>query len=509
MFEEPSLRFRVVLAVAALMFVTGIFVGFTATNKVAATAEAPKWPSTQPGGTSGAWVDPASAGHPWGETVEGILTFRGNPTRNFYGAGPVPVDPVVQWKYPDEAMCSESSVEQGDHSGTFNWCGSGWTGQPSVFEREGQTWVVFGAYDRAVHFLDASTGEAILPRFETGDIIKGSVTVDPDGFPLVYSGSRDNFFHILAIDTNEARELWSFDANSVEGLWNDDWDGSALIIDDYLFEGGENSLWFIWKLNRGYDREGLVTVNPELVFMAPAWDDELLAAIGDENVSIENSVAISGDVVYFGNSGGLIQGWDISGLKHGRDPHRVFRFWAGDDTDASVVIDEEGFLYVASEVKRHTPRSAEIGQILKLDPQKPDDPIVWSWHDPDNKGIWATPAIYRDILIVATDGGRVLGIDRQNGALRWEMFLRGPTWQSPVVVDDVLIQGDCRGGVLHGFDVSNTQVAPPKLWAVTLGGCIESTPAVWNGQIFVGTRSGYFFALGEREGAGIVAPGGR
>ena len=29
----------------------------------------------------------------------------------------------------------------------------------------------------------------------------------------------------------------------------------------------------------------------------------------------------------------------------------------------------------------------------------------------------------------------------------------GPTWQSPVVVDDVLIQGDCNG-VLHGYDVS-------------------------------------------------------
>ena len=35
-------------------------------------------------------------------------------------------------------------------------------------------------------------GEDILPPFETGDIIKGSVSVDPDGLPLVYTGSRDN-----------------------------------------------------------------------------------------------------------------------------------------------------------------------------------------------------------------------------------------------------------------------------------------------------------------------------
>lgn len=506
--NELSMRRRAVVAVTLLAVLTVGLAMLTMTRESQAAVEGTPWPNKQPEGQSSAWVDPATAGHPWGEAVSGILTFRGNPTRNYYGQGPVPTNPVVRWSYPESPMCSESSVEQGDHSGTFNWCGSGWTGQPSVFERDGRTWVVFGAYDKAVHFLDADTGEQIIPSFPTGDIIKGSVTVDPDGFPLVYSGSRDNYFHILAIDGDEPRELWSFDANSVDGLWNDDWDGSALVIDDYLFEGGENSLWFIWKLNRSFDDEGLVTVDPTLVFMAPGWDEELLEAVGDENVSIENSVAISGDVIYFGNSGGLIQGWDISGVKHGRDPERVFRFWAGDDTDASVVIDEEGFLYVVSEVKRHTERSAEIGQILKLDPRQNDDPIVWSLADPDNKGIWATPAIYRDLLIVPTDGGRIMAVDRNTGTLRWEFFMRGPTWQSPVVVDDVLIQGDCRGGVLSGFDLTDTTTAPPKLWSVPLGGCVESTPAVWDGQIFVGTRGGHFFAIGENRGTGIMAPGG-
>jgi len=39
-------------------------------------------------------------------------------------------------------------------------------------------------------------------------------------------------------------------------------------------------------------------------------------------------------------------------------------------------------------------------------------------------------------------------------------------------------------------------VDPPLLWQVELGGCIESTPAVWDGRIYVGTRAGRFFALG-------------
>ena len=97
-------------------------------------------------------------------------------------------------------------------------------------------------------------------------------------------------------------------------------------------------------------------------------------------------------------------------------------------------------------------------------------------------------------MIVATDGGRVLGIDRADGTVRWELRLPGPLWSSPVVVDDVLVQGDCAG-VLHGFDVSDTAPAPVPLWEVELDGCIESTPAVWDGAIYLGTRGGTFFAL--------------
>ena len=126
------------------------------------------------------WVDPESSGKPWGDAVQGLLTFRGNPTRSYYGRGPVPEDPRVVWRFPDTGpMCSNSPVGGRPRI----WCGSGWTGQPSVFERDGSTWLVVGAFSRNVHFLDADTGKRLLPDFRTGDIIKGSVTIDPDGYP--------------------------------------------------------------------------------------------------------------------------------------------------------------------------------------------------------------------------------------------------------------------------------------------------------------------------------------
>ena len=133
-----------------------------------------------------------------------------------------------------------------------------------------------------------------LPTFITGDIVKGSLSVDPDGFPLIYSGSRDGKLRILAFDRpEELVELWSLSGDDVSPvMWNDDWDGAPLILKDHLITGGENSWLHIVRLNRELDDSGLVSVDPEIVFQTPGWDDELLRAIGDNNVSIENSVTI-------------------------------------------------------------------------------------------------------------------------------------------------------------------------------------------------------------------------
>ena len=449
----------------------------------------------------GQLVNPASSGHMWSEEVPGLLTFRGNPTRTYYGRGAVPSAPKVDWYYPqDGGMCSSSSAK----GVTKTWCGMGWTGQPAVFQRDGRTWVVFGAYDGSVHFMDGETGEDILPPFDTGDIIKGSVTVDPDGYPIVYSGSRDNYFRALAIDRpGQAVELWKLSADAVAPtLWNNDWDGSALVLDDYLLEGGENSQFHMVKLNRSYGEDGLVQIDPKLVFNTPSWDQQVindLAGNRAKEMSVEGSVAVSGNTVYFANSGGLVSGWDLGPLVDGTgEPTRTLRFWNGDDTDASIVIDGEGFLYVSAEYERGNARAGEVGQLMKLDPRKPDDPVVWSYDDrvAATAGFWGTAALYEDVVINATNGGKLLALDRATGEERWSIDLTGPTWQSPVIVDDTLVYGDCNG-VLRGYDVSDTTTAPPELWEVRLGGCIEATPAVWDGRIYIGTRAGRIFALSD------------
>jgi outer membrane protein assembly factor BamB len=438
-----------------------------------------------------------TVGLPWGE-VEGLLMFRGNPTRTYYGEGPVPQSPEVLWRFPDSAMCGNSPVGGEDKV----WCGSGWTGQPLVWERpDGITEVIFGAYDKRIHFVDAATGERTRPDFNMGDIIKGTPTLDPDGFPLVYSGSRSSRFRVVAIDRADPTELWGLEASAVDGIWNNDWDSNPVIVDDYLYVGGENSWFFIIKLNRGYDAAGMVTVDPQLVFSMPAWTDELRNAIGNDQ-SVENSPAVFENRVYFANSAGRVVGLDVSDIAAG-NVSIVFDFWTGDDTDATIVIDEDGMLYVSSHSDHDTARSAELGYFMKLDPYQPEDPVVWSIPLPNSGGvaggIWATPALFGDVIYVPANTGELIGVDIATGETVWFDSVGTHAWSSPVVVDDTLVLAvGCESQpAIRAYDVANPR-QPVELWELPReSACIESTVTIWKGRMFVGSRDGFFYAFGD------------
>jgi outer membrane protein assembly factor BamB len=457
------------------------------------------------------WVDRRTVGQPWGTTVSGLLTFRGNPTNSWYGTGPVPTNPEVEWRYPDTPMCSQST----DMGATSTWCGNGWTGQVVLWERPDQvTELMFGGYDRSFHFVDAATGENTRDPIVTGDLVKGSPTIDPDGYPLVYFGSRDNKLRIVALDRGEAEVLWTFQSDlSVEGRWNDDWDGAPRIVNDILFEGGENSIFYVWKLNRAYGADGKVTVDPVLLFKMPTWDDQLLEDLSPsqwigarwESTSIEDTVLVLEGRVYFGTSAGRVLGLDITNVADGVAPV-VLDFWVADDVDASIVADAEGMLYVSSEVKRHLPRADEVGQLVKLDPSNPDDPFVWGafsqTESPYEGGFFATPALGDGVLYAASNKGFLTVIDQATGEEIWHDSIgstqnTGPVhMSSPIVVDGHLLLA-IASGYLRCYDLADPRV-PVLEWEFKVGdGTLEATPAIWEGTIYLASRDGYLYAIGD------------
>jgi len=490
-------------------FGAGAFVGLVAglalLSLVADVWEAPHEPPLH------AQADPVQVAAALNE-FPGVTTFRGNATRSSMGTGPVPAAPVIRWRSPvDRSKLCSLSAEGLDGSDVKEWCGTGWTGQPNVVPGASGFEVRIGAFDGAYHFLDAGSGRPVRPVLQTDDLAKGSATSDPSGMPLYYAGSRDNLFRIVAMDRPEPTVLWTLDARTSvdEVRWNDDWDGAALVVGDYLFEGGENSWFYAIRLNRGFDEQGRVQVAPEIVAKVRGWDDQLLDDVGDDDVSIESSAALHDGVVYIANSGGLVQGFDVRDILRGGDGmERVFRFWTGDDTDATVVIDDQGYLYVASEFQRFNERARRVGQLMKLDPRTPADPLVWSISASEigfqgAGGSWSTPALYGRYVFFSSAAGRVFGVDRATGRVAWEMQIGSPTIGSPVVVDGMLLQGDCTGH-LYAWDVTDPTVMPPLRWSLDLGDCIESTPAVFDGWIYVGTREGFIYGIADQD---TPAPG--
>ena len=254
------------------------------------------------------------------------------------------------------------------------------------------------------------------PDFPTGDIIKGSVTVDPDGFPLVYTGSRDNYLRVIAFDRPAARPSCGSSRPTPcrPTMWNDDWDGSPLIIDDYLFEGGENSQFHIVKLNRGYGADGKCHRRPGARLQhAGLGRRAARRPSATRTVSIENSVAISATPSTSPTPAGWCRGGTSAGSRTARRRPRCSGSGPATTPTRRSSSTTRASSTSASEYERGNDRSNEVGQMMKLDPAQARRTrscgrSTTTRSDPG--GIWATPALYDDVVIV--------GHQRRRGARR-------------------------------------------------------------------------------------------
>jgi outer membrane protein assembly factor BamB len=287
------------------------------------------------------------------------------------------------------------------------------------------------------------------------------------------------------------------DASEVNGIWNDDWDSNPAIVDDIMYEGGENGWFFAIQLNRAYDAEGKVVVDPVKLVQMPGYDEALLSNSG-RNVSIESSVLVFDQRVYFSNSGGRIVGLDVSDVRNGNAPI-VFDYYAGGDIDATMVADADGMIYVSIE---HEPsqmgateieRNLAVGQLVKLNPYSDGDPRVWGVDltaGGSDAGSWSTPAVRDGVVYVNTHQGSLIAVDAADGTMLWEDPVGFHSWSSPVIVDETLVTATCMGDV-RAYSLADPR-APSRMWSLSLGeSCLEATPVVWEDAIYLGSRDGY------------------
>jgi outer membrane protein assembly factor BamB len=87
-------------------------------------------------------------------------------------------------------------------------------------------------------------------------------------------------------------------------------------------------------------------------------------------------------------------------------------------------------------------------------------------------------------------------VDQQTGDEITAIPLAPGSWSSPAVVGDNLIVA-AQDGALRNFDITDPR-NPILDWTYVIGSHLESTPAVWKGMIYVGSRDGYMYAIGDQ-----------
>ena len=452
-------------------------------------------------------LGPIHFGMPEDYSGAGITTFRANNFRNQSSLGAAVV--------AAESLAVSYTMSVGSLG---KWTGVGWSGQPAVVkwdfelqkkmnllpdkrDREGLVEVIYGTLDGRIYFFDMADGKPTRPSINLGAPIKGSVTVDPRGYPLLYVGQgipsddKQIGYHIFSLfdgskqffinglDAFALRKWGAFDANPIFDTAN-----------DRMILAGENGVVYNILLNTRYDAAaGNVAIAPVISRYRYSTDPA-------RRLGMEGSVAAFSHYLFFNDNSGIVQCIDL------RTFETVWIRDCTDDTDAAVVLDWEAekqrlALYTASEVDIQGPGGRSF--IRKLDASNGD--LLWEYSyacgfdSHANGGALAVPVVGRGDIsnLVVFFIGRVLGrggggalvaFDRESGKVVWETIMPNYGWSSPVAVytadgKSYLIVSDSIGDMYLIRGESGKIVNK-----ISLGANIEASAVAVGNKLVIGTR---------------------
>jgi outer membrane protein assembly factor BamB len=445
--------------------------------------------------------------------LKGITTFRGGPYRDRASIGRISKRPdslVMKW--------SAKTAPQGEWGG-----GAGWTGQPSVVQWPNElrskmnidskfndslfVEVISASLDGSVYFLDLETGGTSRKPIKINNPIKGSVSIDPRGLPILYIGQgiankKEFGFRIFSlIDQRLLYFLNGRDSFSIRS-WAA-FDGAPLINagNDVMYLGGENGLLYCVKLNTKFDS---VTWQTEV---APQeW--RLRYKVNDAHqVGIENSVAAYGDKIFFADNHGYILALSLSTLKP------LWVIHNHDDTDASLVIQPEAgipYLYTGSEVDKQGKKGfsylKKINGLTGATVWEKKYPCLTVLGDhPVNGGMLSTPimgkfkasgkVIFNLSRYKELNKGLLVALNQTTGEVLYEVSLSNYSWSSPVDIYDeegnmYIFLADSKGYVMLLDGENGAMIYKKKI-----ADLFEASPVVFDNKIVIPSRPNKIFCL--------------
>jgi outer membrane protein assembly factor BamB len=447
--------------------------------------------------------------------LEGVSTFRGGPYRDRPSYGlldTIPKSLTVKWSY--------STGWDSKWGG-----GAGWTGQACIIKWSDSIRtlmnvadqfktdsafkeVILGSLDGKIYFLDLETGQESRPAINIKNPIKGSVSVDPRGWPILYAGqgiSNSGEFGIRIFSLIDQSRTYFLNGKDpfAHRLWSA-FDSSPLIYGakDIMFVGGENGLIYSVNLNTKINSTvpGL-NATPSILkmrFKGPTVQYQ----------GIESSLIGYNDKLYLSDNHGLIQCLSADSLK----PIWITR--NHDDTDATLVLEEESpgspFIYTGCEVDLQGDKG--FTYLKKLNGL--NGAVVWEQkfacqtvkgEHPVNGGMLSTPIVGKnkgDSLVVFSlsrygglNKGLLVALKKDTGEKAWEYQLDNYAWSSPLDIYDkagnmFVFLADSKGFVLLFDGVTGALIYKEKIADI-----FEASPAAFGNKIVIASRPRKIFCL--------------
>lgn len=468
------------------------------------------WQLHAGGNTVDSYQSPDTYDFTWASdyyALPGVPTFRGNNYRIGASYGTANIT--------QEVITKNWVREVGSLNG---WPGIGWTGQPLCVQWDEETKAIMNLYpekkakeglveviattlDGYIYFYDLDDGSYTRDRLWIGMGFKGTASLDPRGYPILYAGSGlingnmyPRMYIISLIDCSLLMERSGWDDFTYRSWCA--FDSSPMISGetDTLFWPGESGLLYAIKLNTQYDKEaGTLTMSPETLVKTRYSTNT------NRTVGYEASAIMVGHYMFLGDNGGMFFCIDL---------HTMELVWTQnvkDDVNATPVFewgeDGQGYLYIASS----TQYTSNAAHIFKLNASTGE--IVWSKtienvaYDEDvSGGVLSSPVLGQEgtdmegLIIYAVAKtpsawtGTLMALDTETGNVVWEKSMSNYAWSSPVSMYTDSGKGYIVIGDSVGYIYLIDGATGEYLYTEGLGANIEASPVVFNNKLVVGTR---------------------